>query len=124
MSCTPADLLFAAAAGAFVALAIAGSYWTVSLLTLLRLRHPPTYDVLGRPDPIAQADSAANSAAVLRFIFLREYVELGDPEVSRLCDFLRWCTFSSIVLLALIATALVAAPSVEVVWSFSCWRPM
>jgi hypothetical protein len=58
------------------------------LLRILRAKHPSTWEALGRPTLIAN-NSPANSIAVLRFIWRKDYSELDDAEFTRLADAVR-----------------------------------
>jgi hypothetical protein len=52
-----------------------------SFLQELKSRHPNVWESLGRPSVVAN-NSIANSLAVLRFLWRKEYKDLGDPNFA------------------------------------------
>ena len=60
---------------------------TTGLLRLLRTRHEQTWFALGRPSLFCQ-NTVSNGFAILRFLWRKDYLELDDPQLTRLCTFL------------------------------------
>jgi hypothetical protein len=77
---------------------------------LLRERHPAIYDALGRPT-LFWNNSIQNGFAMLRFILGGQFREIHDPEVIRLCRFVRvfsyayWAFFIAVVVLGFVLSA-------------------
>src|SRR4051812_23997645 len=122
MTCTLSEYIFAAVAALFVALSAVGGWQSISLVTMLRLRHPATWSLLGRPDGTSNSDDAANAVALMSFLWRREYLNLADPQLSPLCERSRRGMLLSFLFLALSLGSLAATPSLERALSFQCWR--
>ncbi len=58
------------------------------LLSRLRIQHVQTWEALGRPS-LFMNNSMANNLSVLKFLWRRDYLTLGDDGLIRLADFLR-----------------------------------
>ena len=56
-------------------------------LRLLRTRHEERWISPGKPSLILN-NSIANGIAVMRFLWRREYMELEDQQITRLCGFM------------------------------------
>ncbi len=56
-------------------------------LSRLRTRHPQTWEELGRPGLFHS--NPGNVLAVLRFLWRRDYLALGDESFAKFVDFLR-----------------------------------
>jgi hypothetical protein len=122
MTCTIPEFLFTATAIAFVCLSVVGAWQSISLVTLLRLRHPVTWNILGRPDGTSNADSASNATSLIRFLWRREYRELDDPKLSVVCESCRKGMVLSILAVALAVGCLLVTPSIERALWLQCWR--
>jgi hypothetical protein len=77
---------------------------TAQLYRILRERHPAVYDSLGQPT-LFWNNSMKNGFAVLGFILGGRFKETQDPEVIRICRFLRvfayaWWAFFLVVVVA------------------------
>jgi len=68
--------------GAFGGLALSAYF-----LHLLRTRHEQTWIALGRPSLVLN-NAIANGFAVLRFLWRKDFLELDDPSITRLCTFI------------------------------------
>ena len=78
-------------AGCSVILAMIG-IWFVMIAKLykqLSQRHPAKYEAMGRPTLFLR-NNIATGLMTAKFLFLREHKQLGDPELSRLSDFMLW----------------------------------
>lgn len=122
MNCTTAEYLFAATAALFAVISAIGAWQSIELVTLLRLRHPVTWDLLGRPDGTSNADDTGNAAAMLQFLWRREHVKLDDRQLSVSCERARWAGLLSFSALVGALVCLAATPSLERAMSFACWR--
>ena len=122
MTCAVSEYVFAAVAALFVALSAVGGWQSISLVTMLRLRHPAIWSLLGKPDGISNSDDAGNAAGLMNFLWRREYLKLGDSQVSAVCDRSRRGMLLSLLLLALALGSLAATPSLERALFLRCWR--
>src|SRR5437764_4113787 len=83
---------------------------TAQLYRLLRERHPAVYDSLGQPT-LFWNNSPKNSLAVLGFVLGGRFKQTHDPEVIRLCRFIRafsysyWTFFLAVVVLGFVLSA-------------------
>ena len=73
---------------AFLVCFIVGYATMAQLQRMLRERHPAVYDSLGQPT-LFWNNSPKNSFAMLGFILSGRFMETHDPEVIRLCRFIR-----------------------------------
>jgi hypothetical protein len=92
-----------------VALGFFLQFW---MYRILRTRHPEIYDSLGRPTLFLN-NSIQNSFAVQKFIFLGRFRQIDDPELVRLCTFLRAfsiCYTISFFCLAIFGSSLAHPP--------------
>lgn len=89
MNCTLSEHLFALSFGSFVALSLVGGWQGVSLVTVLRLRHPATWNCLGRPEGTSNSEDVGNALSMTKFLWRREYLALGDAQLSVACDRVR-----------------------------------
>ena len=122
MTCTIPEFLFTATAVAFVCLSVVGAAHSISLVKLLRLRHPVMWSILGRPDGTSNADSVSNATALIPFLWRREYLELGDPQLSVVCERCRMGMVLSFLAFALAVGCLLSSPSIERALWLQCWR--
>lgn len=122
MTCTVLEYLFAASAAVFLALSAAGGWQSISLVTVLRLRHPVIWSLLGRPDARSKSDDVGNAAGLAKFLWRRDYVKLGDPEFSSMCERSRRCMLRSVLSLAVALVCLAATPAFERALFLQCWR--
>jgi hypothetical protein len=67
-----------------VLLFIPGIWLHSKVLSILRDRHVSKWRELGSPT-LVKNNSPANSLAVLRFLWRREYAALSDRHLSRVC---------------------------------------
>jgi hypothetical protein len=65
-----------------------GFFLTARLYSLLRKRHPDLYKSLGSPSLFLN-NSIQNGLAVQRFVLLGRFRQIDDPQLVRLCTFLR-----------------------------------
>lgn len=122
MTCTVPEYLFVATAAVFVALSAFGGWQGISLVTMLRLRHPFAWSLLGRPDGTSNSDDTGNAAGLISFLWRREYLKLGDPQLSRLCERSRRGMLLYFLFLALALACLASTPSLERALFLHCWR--
>jgi hypothetical protein len=73
-------------------------------LSQLRSRHMQTWEVLGRPTLLLN-NSIANCFAVQRFLWRREYRDLGDVPFARFASFLLYYQIAYIILFAVFLVA-------------------
>jgi hypothetical protein len=89
---------------------IVGYATMAQLQRMLRERHPAVYDSLGQPT-LFWNNSMKNSFAMLGFILSGRFKETRDPEVIRLCRFIRafsysyWAFFVAIVVAGFVLSA-------------------
>ena len=122
MNCGTIDWLFVTAIGLFVLAACAIAWWHSSLCAALKIRHPSTYQLLGRPDPMRTAESDRHSAAIMRFIWSSDYDVLDDAEVARHVQMLR-ATSVACAVAALAAAAFAASsPAPQATLLMACLR--
>ena len=76
-----------------------------TFLSRLRTHHAQTWEALGRPTLFFN-NSISNSLAVLRYLWRREYLRLGDQQSIRLASFLRSFTVFYFVLFVITVVAL------------------
>jgi hypothetical protein len=95
---------------AFLFCFIVGYATTAQLQRILRERHPAVYDSLGRPT-LFWNNSMKNSFMMLEFILRGRFKETHDPEVIRLCRFIRafiysyWAFFVAVVVAGFVLSA-------------------
>jgi hypothetical protein len=95
---------------AFLVCFIVGYATMAQLQRMLRERHPAVYDSLGQPT-LFWNNSPKNSFAMLGFILSGRFKETHDPEVIRLCRFIRafsysyWAFFIAVVVMGFILSA-------------------
>jgi hypothetical protein len=95
---------------AFLFCAVASYAMMTHLYRMLRERHPAVYDSLGQPT-LFWNNSMKNSFAILAFILGGRFRETHDPEIIRLCRFIRgfsyayWGFFVAVVVLGFVLTA-------------------
>lgn len=77
--------LFWLSAGAIGALLIAGFEIYSRLTKHLRANHESTWNRLGKPNIVGDAESKRDALALLKFLFSGEYSSLNDPVVTSLC---------------------------------------
>jgi len=80
-----------------MAAAIIGFALTSAFLKVLRERHPAVWESLGEPSLFLN-NSIANSLAVLRFLWRKDYEALNDPDFAERARVLRlynilYCAF-------------------------------
>ncbi len=91
----------------FVLCALVSYAMMTQLYRILRERHPAVYDSLGQPT-LFWNNSMKNGFAVLAFILGGRFRETHDPEVIRLCRFIRvfsyayWVFFVAVVVLGFV----------------------
>ena len=78
------------------------------MFKLLETRHAKKYSAMGKPSLIMN-NSISNSFAFMKFLFKREYLELNDPELSKLAKFMRAFFVLYLVLLSLYFVGFMAA---------------
>src|SRR5947207_4107524 len=95
---------------AFLVCAVVSYATMAQLHRLLRERHPAVYDSLGQPT-LFWNNSPKNSLAVLGFVLGGRFKQTHDPEVIRLCRFIRafsysyWTFFLAVVVLGFVLSA-------------------
>jgi hypothetical protein len=57
------------------------------LFKSLQTRHPEKYEAMGRPSLIIN-NSLSNNISFMKFLFKREYLDLNDPGISKLAQFM------------------------------------
>jgi hypothetical protein len=67
--------------------ALGGLALSVYLQHVLRRHHEQTWIALGRPSLVLN-NTITNGFAVLRFLWRKDYLELDDPRLTRLCTFI------------------------------------
>jgi len=122
MNCGTIDWLFVTAIGLFVLAALVGAWWHSSLCATLKIRHPSTYQLLGRPDPMRTAESDRHSAAIMRFIWSRDYNALNDPEVARHVQILRAMSGACAAAALAAAAFAVSSPAPQATLLMACLR--
>jgi hypothetical protein len=122
MTCTVSEYLFAATAAAFLVLSLVSGLQSISLVTMLRLRHPVTWNLLGRPDGTSNSDDTGNALALIDFLRRREYRQFEDPQLSLLCERSRRGMLLSVLTLAITLVFLAVTPSLERALLLQCWR--
>jgi hypothetical protein len=120
--CTPVELAFFVAIAVFVLIAGVGSWWSTSLISMLRFRFPAMHGVLGNPDPLIHAESTSHAAAMLRFVFSKDADSLGDVDVSKHVAVIRVCAAVSGVALAVMVMAVLGAGEPNALITLACWR--
>lgn len=122
VSCNVAEYLFTASSAVFLTLSAFGGWQAFSLLTVLRFRHPITWNQLGRPDGTGNGDDVGKAAVLIRFRWRRDFLNLGDSQFSSMCERSRRGMLLSLVVFAITFALLAATPSVERALLFQCWR--
>ena len=94
----------------FVACGIISYATMAQLHRTLRDQHPAIYESLGQPT-LFWNNSGKNSLAVMKFVLSGRFRETQDPEVIRLCRFIRafsytyWAFFIAVVVLGFVLSA-------------------
>lgn len=57
------------------------------LFKRLETRHPEKYEAMGKPSLIMN-NSISNNISFIKFLFKREYLDLNDPAISNLAQFM------------------------------------
>ena len=70
-------------------------------LRLLRTRHEERWISLGRPSLVLN-NTITNGIAVTRFLWRKEYMELEDEQITRLCSFMLVYQIGWLVLVGLV----------------------
>jgi hypothetical protein len=122
MSCTSTEVLFAVTSVAFVIVGSVATWWNSSLIKLLELRHPTTYELLGRPSPLRTAESDKQAIGMLQFIWAGEYKTLNDNLISKHAYVLRYCLIVGVPVMLVLAGCMMMVDSPRTLISFSCWR--
>ena len=118
MTCSQVDYVFALTVAAFVTVSLIAAWWFSSLIKVLELRHPSTFNLLGRPNPNEESD--ARAYAVLSFLIRREYLTLKDDFVNKHVHVLRLCVTLDTLLFVALVGCLVLAPSSEALLRLTC----
>jgi hypothetical protein len=71
-----------------VVVLMAGVALYIYFLTYLRTHHESTWQALGQPAVFEDPTAFRDSLAVMCFLVMRRHRSMGDPRLSRLCDFL------------------------------------
>ena len=80
---------------------VAGLALTAYLLRMLRKRHEPTWTSLGSPS-LVRNNTISNNMAVLRFLWSKEFLELDDPQLTRLCFFVMFYQVAYLILFLIV----------------------
>ena len=92
----------------FILVMVFGILLNYRFLRAMRLHHPTMWQSIGRPTLFSVGGSLMLSLPVLRLLWRRDYRQVGDPQFSRVGDFVRsyqlllLCLYVSFALVVLI----------------------
>jgi hypothetical protein len=121
MSCTQHEYVFSAAIAVFILMAGFATWWSSSLMAILKIRFPAIFSRMGRPRPVKTAESDSTNARVLLFLLSNEHESLADAQLTGTLYKIRLCCVVELIAVVTVLWCLALAPNAKEVMAFGCW---
>ena len=121
MSCTQHEYVFSAAFAVFILMAGFATWWSSSLMAILKIRFPAIFSRMGRPHPAKTSESDSTNTGFLLFLLSSEHKSLADAQLTGAVYRIRLCCVVELIAAVALVWCIALARNAKEALALGCW---